>query len=184
MSPIQQIINEEVLENLNELDKEKYIIDKEKLDNEEARAILAQYIESVIRKALNYVRDKAKEDNEKLLKQIEACNKIVYILSEVSNEDDIKKYKISENGEMLTALYSKINNKRAISKEKAIRPVTPISQSSLFTGATMEPNMLSELNKEILSCDSIDLLVSFVKWSGIRCLIESLEEAALNGKKI
>lgn len=30
--------------------------------------------------------------------------------------DDIKKYKISENGEMLTALYSKINNKRAISK--------------------------------------------------------------------
>ena len=180
----EQIINEEVLENLNELDKEKYIIDKEKLDNEEARAILAQYIESVIRKALNYVRDKAKEDNEKLLKQIEACNKIVYILSEVSNEDDIKKYKISENGEMLTALYSKINNKRAISKEKAIRPVTPISQSSLFTGATMEPNMLSELNKEILSCDSIDLLVSFVKWSGIRCLIESLEEAALNGKKI
>ena len=113
----EQIINEEVLENLNELDKEKYIIDKEKLDNEEARAILAQYIESVIRKSLNYVRDKAKEDNEKLLKQIEACNKIVYILSEVSNEDDIKKYKISENGEILTALYSKINNKRAISKE-------------------------------------------------------------------
>ena len=77
----EQIINEEILENLNKLDKEKYIIDKEKLDNEEARAILAQYIESVIRKALNYVRDKAKEDNEKLLKQIEACNKIVYIFS-------------------------------------------------------------------------------------------------------
>ena len=137
----EQIINEEVLENLNELDKEKYIIDKEKLDNEEARAILAQYIESVIRKALNYVRDKAKEDNEKLLKQIEACNKIVYILSEVSNEDDIKKYKISENGEMLTALYSKINNKRAISKEKAIRPVTLILyfliSSSLDTSLNM-----------------------------------------------
>ena len=33
----EQIINEEVLENLNELDKEKYIIDKEKLDNEEAK---------------------------------------------------------------------------------------------------------------------------------------------------
>lgn len=41
----EQIINEEILENLNKLDKEKYIIDKEKLDNEEARAILAQYIE-------------------------------------------------------------------------------------------------------------------------------------------
>ena len=41
----EQIINEEILENLNKLDKENYIIDKEKLDNEEARAILAQYIE-------------------------------------------------------------------------------------------------------------------------------------------
>ena len=29
----EQIINEEILENLNKLDKEKYINDKEKLDN-------------------------------------------------------------------------------------------------------------------------------------------------------
>ena len=180
----EQIINEEVINNLNGLNKDDYIIDTEKIDNEEARALLSQYIESVIRRSLNYVRDKAKEDNEKLLKQIEACNKIINILSEVSNEDDIKKYRIDENGEMLTALYSKINNKRALSKEKAVRPVTSLSQSSLFTGAALEPNMLGELNKEILSCDSIDLLVSFVKWSGIRCLIESLREAALNGKKI
>ena len=43
--------------------------------------------------------------------------------------------------------------------------------------------MLGELNKEILSCDSIDLLVSFVKWSGIRCIIESLREATINNNK-
>ena len=43
--------------------------------------------------------------------------------------------------------------------------------------------MLGELNKEILSCDSIDLLVSFVKWSGIRCIIEILREATINNNK-
>lgn len=175
----EQIINKEIQQQLNNLEQEKFIIDKDKIDKEEAKAILSQYISQIIRKSLNYIRDKEKEDSEKLIKQIEACNDIINILSKVSNEEDIKKYEIDKNGEMLTALYSKVNNKRALNSKKATRPVTPLSQSSLFTGSGQEPNMLGELNKEILSCDSIDLLVSFVKWSGIRCIIESLKEATI-----
>lgn len=180
----EQVINKEILEEINSLDKENFIIDKEKIDKEEAKVILSQYIEKVIRKSLNYIRDKEKEDSEKLIKQIEACNDIIDMLSKVSDEDDIKKYEIDKNGEILNSLYEKINNSRALTNKKAIRPLTSLSQSSLFTGSTQEPNMLSELNKEILSCDSIDLLVSFVKWSGIRCIIESLKEATLNNKKL
>lgn len=179
----EQIINKEILEEINSLEKENFIIDKEKIDKEEAKVVLSQYIEKVIRKSLNYIRDKEKEDSEKLIKQIEACNDIIDILSKVSDEDDIKKYEIDKNGEILNSLYEKINNSRALTNKKAVRPLTSLSQSSLFTGSTQEPNMLSELNKEILSCDSIDLLVSFVKWSGIRCIIESLKEATLNNNK-
>ena len=179
----EQLINKEIKEQLKNLEQEKFIIDKDKIDKEEAKAILSQYISQIIRKSLNYIRDKEKEDSEKLIKQIEACNDIINILSKVSNEEDIKKYEIDKNGEMLTALYSKVNNKRALNSKKATRPVTPLSQSSLFTGSGQEPNMLGELNKEILSCDSIDLLVSFVKWSGIRCIIESLKEATINNNK-
>lgn len=156
----EQIINKEIQQQLNNLEQEKFIIDKDKIDKEEAKAILSQYISQIIRKSLNYIRDKEKEDSEKLIKQIEACNDIINILSKVSNEEEIKKYEIDKNGEMLTALYSKVNNKRALNSKKATRPVTPLSQSSLFTGSGQEPNMLGELNKEILSCDSIDLLVS------------------------
>jgi HKD family nuclease len=77
---------------------------------------------------------------------------------------------------VLTALYSKINNVKSVKEKKAVRPITPLSQSSLFTGSFQEPNMMSELKKEILCCDSIDMLVSFVKWSGLRCIIEELKE--------
>ena len=37
----EQIINEEVINNLNGLNKDDYIIDTEKIDNEEARALLS-----------------------------------------------------------------------------------------------------------------------------------------------
>ena len=178
------VINEDILKQLDKLNVDDFIIDKENIDKEEAKVILSGYIERVIRRALNYIRDKEKEKDQKLIKQIEACNEIISILSKVSNEEDLKEYRIDERGEILTALYSRINNKRVITKEKAVRPATPLSQSSLFTGAALEPNMLGELNKEIVSSDSLDLLVSFVKWSGIRCLMDSLREAASNGKSI
>ena len=103
----EQVINKEILEQLNNLEQEKFIIDKDQIDKEEAKAILSQYISQVIRKSLNYIRDKEKEDSEKLIKQIEACNDIINILSKVSNEEDIKKYEIDKNGEMLTALIFK-----------------------------------------------------------------------------
>lgn len=180
----EQVINNEIINELENYNIDNILLDKEKMDKEEAKVILSQYIEGVIRKSLNYIRDKEKDDDDKLLKQIEVCNKIINILAKESNEEDVKKYKIDESGELLTSLYLKINNKRAISNSKAVRPVTSISQSSLFTGSIMEPNMLSELNREILSCDSIDLLISFVKWSGLRCIIDSLREATNNDKKL
>ena len=105
----EQIINKEIQQQLNNLEQEKFIIDKDKIDKEEAKAILSQYISQVIRKSLNYIRDKEKEDSEKLIKQIEACNDIINILSKVSNEEDIKKYEIDKNGEMLF-----LTDKRAV----------------------------------------------------------------------
>lgn len=113
----EQVINKEILQQLNNLEQEKFIIDKDKIDKEEAKAILSQYISQVIIKSLNYIRDKEKEDSEKLIKQIEACNDIINILSKVSNEEDIKKYEIDKNGEILTSLYSKVNNKRALNSK-------------------------------------------------------------------
>ena len=66
----EQVINSKIQEQLNNLEYEKFIIDKSKIDNEESRAILSQYIAQVIRKSLNYIRDKEIENSYKLLKKI------------------------------------------------------------------------------------------------------------------
>ncbi|MDR4886795.1 DUF3427 domain-containing protein [Fredinandcohnia sp. QZ13] len=181
----EEIISQKLKKDLASLDIEKYDIGKEPIDTEEARKLLSSYISTVTRRALKFVRDNQNDDRQALLDQIRTCNEIITVLSESLDEEEFKSLKIEEEGEVLTSIYTKMNSIRSIRKGEVIRPVTPISQSSLFTGSNYEPNMLGELKKEILTADSIEMLVSFIKWSGLRILINELKEfTEQEGKKL
>lgn len=54
------------------------------------------------------------------------------------------------------------------------RPVTPLADSALLTNASKEPNLGGEIKRELASADSVDLLIAFVKWSGLRVLEKEL----------
>ncbi|KJS89597.1 MAG: hypothetical protein JL57_06465 [Desulfosporosinus sp. BICA1-9] len=87
---------------------------------------------------------------------------------------------------MLLSLVDKKVSKQKVlpSSEKPVRPETSIAENSLFTGAVHEPSMISELKKEILSSDRIDFLVSFIKWSGLRLIINELTQFTMGGGKL
>ncbi len=177
----EEIISKQLKAELFGIDDHQFGFETEKLDVEEARKMLSSYISLITRKALKFVRDNESDDEEALLRQVQTCNEIIAILSQKLDEDEFQALHIEEEGEVLTSIYSKINTLKKLKSEKIIRPVTSISQSSLFTGSNFEPNMLSELKKEILSSDRIDFLVSFIKWSGLRCIIEELQKFTDNG---
>lgn len=176
----EEIINQKLKNELSGIDTNSFEIGTEPIDVEEARKILSSYISSVTRKALKFVRDDVTDDQQALIGQIRLCNEIVSALSERLDEEEFRQLKIEEKGEILTSIYSRFNSIRSLEKGKVIRPVTPLSQSSLFTGSSYEPNMLGELKKEILTADSIYMLVSFIKWSGLRCLMEELRAFTVN----
>lgn len=172
----EEIITKDMQQALAKLDDNIFDVETESLDVEEAKKKLASYISRITRKALLYIRDDEKQnDTVALLRQIQACNEIILKLSEILDADDFLGQQLVEDGEVLTSIYSKLNNMRSVGERKSIRPVTPISESSLFTGSKSEPNMMNELKNEIATSNRIDMLVSFIKWSAIRCIIGDLK---------
>jgi len=55
-------------------------------------------------------------------------------------------------------------------------PATPLSIGCLLTGAADDPPLEREIRTEMRSCDRIDILVSFIKWSGLALLLSAFEE--------
>lgn len=177
-------IYEEIINNkiLKEIDNDYLIIGKEKLDAEEAKNILNQYIANITKDALRYVRDDFHKPDEYLSKQIEICNEIIELLKNNLQNEEFEEFKISSNAEVLTYAYSRMNN--VSFKNKIIRPETTIARTSLFTGSKSEPSLNEELKKEIFSADEIYMLVSFIRWSGLRTILEELKMFTESGKKL
>ncbi|MCF0178260.1 MAG: NgoFVII family restriction endonuclease, partial [Bacteroidales bacterium] len=142
------------------------------IDKAEASKVLAQYLSEVVRKGLDNVLDNGGD----ISAQIGLANKIVDLIQTTTQEADFAALIVEARAEQLLALLQETDPRLAVGKTAAdiARPETSIAQSSLFTGAIHEPQMYSELKKEIVSADRIDMLVSFIKWSGLRLLMDEL----------
>lgn len=172
----EQVINQEIKTELAETSEDQKL--SQKIDAAEASDILTGYISEVIKKRLDMI-----SDGENVSAQVELVNKIVNVLSGEAG-DDISELAVAEDAEQLIALLSADDPMVKIGKKKAkdvVRPETSIAQSSLFTGAVHEPQMFSELKKEIATADRIDMLVSFIRWSGLRLIIDELREFTEKG---
>lgn len=56
-------------------------------------------------------------------------------------------------------------------------PITGLKQPWLFTSAKREPSLFSELRAELESADQLDLIISFIKKSGVRKLEDVFQRA-------
>lgn len=64
-------------------------------------------------------------------------------------------------------------------------PQTGLRKPSIFTAARNDPSLLNELRIELASTDSVDIVVSFITWSGVRKLLDILKAAtALDARGI
>lgn len=126
-------------------------------ESEEARVISLSFqkaLRGILKDSTN------SEDNRKLVQGILKFMEKDDLIYDGKNYEELLAY--AEDARELTYL---INN----------RPLTSISSTTLITGNN-GPSLESELNREIRTSDSIDLLISFIKFSGFRLIRDALEE--------
>ena len=152
------------------------------IDKAEASKILAQYLVRVVQKGLDNVLDNGGDVST----QINLINRIIALVQKETKEAEFAVLGVDQRAEQLLALLREKDPRLAVGKTAADveRPETSIAQSSLFTGAVHEPQMFTELKKETVTADRIDMLVSFIKWSGLRLIMDELREFTQNGGEL
>ena len=152
------------------------------IDTAEASKVLAQYLTDVVQKGLENVQD----NGGGIEAQIQLANEIVSTIQTTTHEPNFALLGVDQRAEQLLALLRDNDPRLAAGKsaKEMVRPETSIAQSSLFTGAIHEPQMYTELKREIVSADRIDMLVSFIKWSGLRLIMDELRQFTQNGGEL
>jgi len=88
--------------------------------------------------------------------------------------------------ELIRGLFDPASTAQSQAQQRADSdlPRTGLSSSELFTGRERHLNLLDELRREIRTADSVDIVVSFFRWSGLRLLEEDLRTARSRGVRV
>ena len=178
----EELVTQLVSNKINELNKDSYYINKSKIDKEEASIIISCHLSKTIKGALDVLKGEHQIEH-----QIEIANKIIQFLKLELKDNDFDKDLIESEGEILKAVFTKIDAHFSDLDLhlKEITPYTRLTHSELFTGGSNTGLSLeSELKKEILSSNRIDLLVSFIKFKGIIILERELKEFTQRGGQL
>lgn len=172
------IKNKEIDKRLTRL-KEHHTIKEESLDNADSAEYLAQYLYHLFRDTLNSLslaKGKTSSGEPLITRQVALCNQIISAIT--SYGIDLSSYIIDEQGRRLLAI---IDRGQDITPADIPRPDTPLALGALLTGTRQDPSLVSQLQKEIRTSDSVDILCSFIKWSGIRILLDAFDELVSKG---
>jgi superfamily II DNA or RNA helicase len=132
------------------------------LDPGESHTVLADYLRHVIREDLEAVTG-----DDRLARQAGIVNRILREL-ETSRTDGDRS--LSPTPRLLMA----VSPRETVGPLAHERPDRPLALGSLLAGTRLDPTLVSQLRKELDSADRVDILCSFIKWSGVRILEREL----------
>ena len=159
----EHIINKETKGEIEQTEAKNLVCLKNNIDTAESPQILADYLAKVIRNKL-----------EEIEEQQDRVNMINKILSEAGLLEEMQ---IVDYDNLLTEVMTHQQYLfQSQSRSQTIRPISGFRVSNLFTGGGSALSLGEEIRREIASADEICFIVSFLKVSGIRILMDDLKK--------
>ncbi|MHB8995289.1 MAG: DEAD/DEAH box helicase family protein, partial [Armatimonadota bacterium] len=160
------VMDREFAQAVDSLDPALFAVDSQELDPGDSHTLLARHLYGLLLHRLH-----AFSGDQRLTRQVTLCNAIVSLL----HDDESASGQLPELDE-LRQLLAVLQRPMPGAPASASRPDTPLSLGCLLTGAPQDPNLVSQLRHEILSADRVDILCSFIRWTGIRTIEDQLRE--------
>ncbi len=176
----ENLITDALRGQLRTVDAATFAVAEQPLKADHAALFLTRYLSGLVGQLLGQLAK-----NDELTPQIELANRLIGYL-QAQTADLAPDLRVEPEAALLRAVLPRVQVPRPLQDRLAehldgIEPALRFSQSALFSGGNSEISLDTELRKEIASADSIDLIVSFVKWSGLRLLLPALEAFARRG---
>ncbi|MEC4682851.1 MAG: DUF3427 domain-containing protein [Nitrospirota bacterium] len=171
----EQVINRIVKKNIADITAR---VREKKLDEGDSHTVLSSYLELFFRHALSLVPEDSRLD-----RQANLVDRIIDLAADMIAEERLRDYRLDDHRHLLLEVLPLALPELTVSRESG-RPLTGLSRNTLFTGSRNEPRLFSELVKEIETAERVELLVSFIRWSGLRLLRDALSDATRRGTRL
>jgi len=142
----------------------------------EAADRVAIHVARVVETAIDTApeRDRAKVGAE-------LARRLIEIIITHAGLEDIKPLQLSEPARVLRAINRRLPDG---TPEDIPRPLIPLLDTTLLTNAPGEPRVGHQIQAEIASADRIDLVMAFIRRTGINPLMEPLRRHLADGKPL
>ena len=159
----EHIINQETDRKMQEAKQSGLVCVQQPIDSAESPQMLANYLANAIRQKL--------EDTEEQQDRVNLINRIMIDAGLLDDKQIVKPADLL--AEVMTQQQSALQNQ---SNTQTIRPISGFRVSNLFTGGSSALSLGEEIRREIASADEICFIVSFLKVSGVRILLDDLKK--------
>jgi HKD family nuclease len=150
--------------------------DVDELRNAEAADRIALHVANVVERA---IEDVPAEDRS--VEGVKLARLLIKLIAEHVRADQLSAMQLADPATVLRSIRRQLPDGRS---QDIPRPLIPLLDTTLLTNAPGEPRVGHQIPAEIASADRIDLVMAFIRRTGINPLMDALRRHIDEGKPL